>query len=377
MYARQLLPEIERQLFKGKAIIVYGARQVGKTTLVQALLAKHGADSLYLNCDEPDIRARLTDTTSTRLRQLVGKRSLVVIDEAQRVPNIGLTLKLLTDQFPGQQVVATGSSSLDLANTISEPLTGRKFEFHLHPLSLQELATVHSPLEIERLLEHYLVTGLYPEIVCHPTEAERRLDELSSSYLYKDILQYQHLRRPELLEKLLVALALQIGSEASFSELAKLLCVTKETVATYVRLLEQAFVIFSLRPFSRNKRNELVKMRKIYFYDLGIRNALIRNFNPLSLRQDTGALWENFLILERLKYNQARKRNPATYFWRTHQQQEIDYLEEQNGQLAAFEFTWTRLGKKRIPQPFFDAYPGSSGEIISRQNALEFLGISP
>lgn len=374
MIARVIQTRIVNCLFKGKVILIHGARQVGKTTLIRAIGETLKDQMLFLNCDEPDIRSILTDATSTQLGALIGSNKIIFIDEAQRVRNIGLTLKLMVDNMPERQIIATGSSSLDLSNATFEPLTGRKYEFQLYPFSLQELTALYSPLELQRLLERWLVFGLYPEIVTKTMESQTLLVNLTSSYLYQDVLQFQDIRKPELLERLLQALALQLGSEVSYNELADLLHVTKETVSHYIDLLEKCFVIFRLPPFSRNLRNELSKMRKIYFIDLGIRNALIRNFNPLSLRQDVGALWENFLICERLKNNANNGIFVNSYFWRTHQQQEIDYLEESAGTLSAFEFKW-RATSWRLPSAFARFYPDSSGKLVHPQNFLEFLGV--
>ena len=320
----------------------------------------------------PDLRTMLTEVTSTELHQLTGSKRLIFIDEAQRVRNIGLTLKLLVDNFPEKQVVATGSSSLDLSNEIVEPLTGRKYEFHLFPFSLIELRQKYSDIEINRILEQRIIMGMYPEIVEKTDESKVLLTGLASSYLYKDVLQYQNIRRPELLEKLLVALALQIGNEVSYNELANSLGATKETIASYIQLLEKSFVIFRLPPFSRNLRNELTKMRKIYFIDTGIRNALINNFNPVHLRQDIGQLWENFILCERLKSNSNTGRIVNRYFWRTHQQQEIDYLEEMNGEISGYEIKW-KPSKKHIPKAFVHAYPDSHVKMITPQNLWEFI----
>ncbi len=377
MIKREIQGRIKSRLFAGKVIIIYGARQVGKTTLIRAIgNALNQEETLFLNCDEPDIRSLLTDATSTQLKALIGANKIIFIDEAQRVKNIGLTLKLFADTMPERQIIATGSSSLDLTNAIVEPLTGRKYEFLLYPLSLRELTDRYTALDLQRLLEQWLIYGLYPEVVTKMDQASSLLPELASSYLYKDVLQFQDIRKPELLERLLQLLALQIGSEVSYNELATTLHVGKETIAHYVELLEKSFVIFRLPPFSRNLRNELTKMRKIYFYDLGIRNALIRNFNPLHLRADVGALWENFLICERLKKNANDGAFLNSYFWRTHQQQEIDYLEETAGKLAAFEFKW-KSANWQLPKVFSTAYPDSTGLAVQQNNFLEFLGIRP
>jgi uncharacterized protein len=363
---------VNQLLFKGKAVILYGARQVGKTTLIRSLQESRPEKSVYLNCDEPDIRLSLADATSTELKALIGNVRLVFLDEAQRVRNIGLCLKLMVDNFPDVQVIATGSSAFELSNTMSEPLTGRKYELQLFPFSVEELRHDLADLEIKRLLEHRMIYGMYPEIVQNYGEEFDLLKEIARSYLYKDVLHYQHIKNPEILEKLLQALALQIGSEVSYNELAVLLGIDKKTVASYIRILEQAFVVFSLRPFSRNLRNELKKLRKIYFVDTGIRNALINNFNPFPLRQDGGELWENFMMSERLKANNNQNRGVNMYFWRTHQQQEIDLIEESGGKLAGYEFKW---GKKKFkaPQIFQKTYPGSPVMPVTKENFAELV----
>jgi len=372
MLKRLISSRIEASLFKGRAIIIYGARQVGKTTLIHMLQKKYISNSIYLNCDEPDIRMALTDKTSAEIKNLIGKNRLIFIDEAQRVKNIGITLKMLVDQFPNKQVVATGSSSLDLSNEINEPLTGRKYEFQLFPFSYLELLQKYSKIDCKRILEKRMIMGMYPEIEEKPDEDRSLLRTLASDYLYKDVLQYQDIRKPELLEKLLIALALQVGSEVSFNELSNLLGMNKKTVNQYIQLLEKAFVIFRLPPFSRNLRNELSKLRKIYFYDTGIRNALINNFNSLNMRQDVGALWENFMISERIKACTNSGMEVNRYFWRTHQQQEIDLIEEMEGKLFGYEFKWKK-GRWRAPRMFLESYKGSSVEVIHPDQYESFL----
>ncbi len=375
MIKRTIQKSIENCFFKGKVIVLYGARQVGKTTLIKEIEKKGvAAKTLYLNCDEPDFREILSDVSSTQLKGIIGQKKVVFIDEAQRVKNIGLTLKLMVDNFPDVQVVATGSSSLDLSDEIIEPLTGRKYEFFLYPFSLAELQDKYSLIEIRRILNNRIILGMYPEIVEKPDEAEILLRNLASSYLYKDILQYQDIRRPELLERLLTALALQVGNEVSYNELSNLLGVNKQTIANYIQLLEKAFVIFRLPPFSRNLRNELTKLRKIYFFDTGIRNALLNNLNRFELRQDVGPMWENYMICERKKINNNTGNFVNSYFWRTHQQQEIDYLEEKDGQINAYEFKW-QTGKKRVPKAFTKAYQGSKIQFIDKENYEEFVGM--
>lgn len=288
-YSRTMQPHIEANLYKGKAIIIYGARQVGKTTLCRSIMQHHASDSLYLNCDEPDIRQMLTHKTSTELKAMLGSKSLIVIDEAQRVKDIGLTLKLIIDNYPEIQVIATGSSSFDLSNETKEPLTGRKLEYYLYPLAIAELLEQENRIETQRLLETRLIYGTYPGVV-NADEPASTIAEIASSYLYRDILEVQTVKNPDQLHRLLQALALQVWGEVSYNELGRLLSLDRATIARYVSLLEQAYVIFHLPSFSRNLRKELGKQRKIYFYDLGVRNALINSFNPLSLRQDVSAL---------------------------------------------------------------------------------------
>lgn len=373
MIPRIIESSIRERLFKGKAIIISGPRQVGKTTLLKQLNEVGPEPALWLNCDEPDIRLLLEDATSTALKSLIGVHKLVFIDEAQRVKNIGITLKLLVDQLPGVQVVATGSSALELANNLNEPLTGRKWEYQLYPFSTLELVQHQSLLEEKRLLEQRLIYGCYPEIINHPSTAAASLQELADNYLYKDLLSLGIVRKPALLEKIVVALALQIGNEVSFTELGQLTGVDPKTVEQYIQLLEKSYILFQLPAFSRNLRNEIKKGRKIYFYDNGIRNAIIKNFNPTELRQDIGALWENFLVSERRKYLSYKRKAVNPYFWRTHAQQEIDYIEEAGGLLQAIEFKWNENTKARLPESFANAYPGSKFSIINRENYMEFL----
>jgi len=371
---RTIQQSIEKALFKGKIIVLYGARQVGKTTLVQQIIKNITASSRYFNCDEPDIRSALTDKTSTELKSFLGGSALVVIDEAQRVKNIGITLKLLIDTYPDMHIIATGSSLFDLSNKIVEPLTGRKYEFYLYPCSLHELYTPATPLEIDRLLERRIIFGMYPEIVQTQGNVEEKLKEITRSYLFRDIMRFDRIKNSEAVEKLLQALALQIGNEVSYNELATLVGINKRTVQTYMQILEKSFIIFRLQPLSRNLRNELKKLRKIYFYDTGIRNALINNFNPLELRQDVGALWENFILSERIKYNHNNGHTVNMYFWRTTAGAEIDYVEERDGTFHAFECKWNKDTYKP-PTAFMSAYPQSTAEVINKQNYKGFVGL--
>lgn len=373
MIKRILYQKITSRLFKGKAIIILGARQVGKTTLLEELQKNTDGKLLFLNADEPDVRARLTNVTSSQLKQVIGDHKLLVIDEAQRIKNIGLTLKLITDQIKQVQVVATGSSAFELANEINEPLTGRKYEYNMFPVSLKEMIDHHGEMEEKRMLETRLIYGMYPEVVTNPGNEKRELENLSGSYLYKDIFSFQEIRRPDIVEKLLQALALQVCNEVSYNELAQIISADPITVERYIGLLEQAFVIFRLYSLSRNHRNELKKSRKVYFYDNGIRNALIANFNPLSLRQDTGALWENFMVSERMKHTQYHDIYCNRFFWRTLQQQEIDYIEEREGKLFAFEFKWNKKSQPKFPKTFAKAYPNAEMKMITPDNYEEFI----
>ncbi len=373
MIPRSQTPRLYARIGQGKVLILLGARQVGKTTLVRLLLQEIDREALWLNGDEPDVRALLTDATSARLRNIIGTHDLVVIDEAQRTPNVGLTVKLLVDEAPDVQVIATGSSALHLSDELAEPLTGRKFTFPLFPLSFGELVAHHGLLEETRQLQQRLVFGSYPEVVTHPEDASTRLKELASSYLYQDILALDQIRKPVLLDKLLRALALQVGSEVSNNELGQTVGAVNQTVTRYVDLLEKVFVVFKLPAFSRNVRNEIKKGKKIYFYDTGIRNAVIGNLNPLSARSDVGPLWENYVISERIKHIRNEGLTVRPHFWRTTQQQEIDYVEDWGDTLRAWEIKWNPSRSARFPSTFTKAYPGSETAIIHRENIDTFL----
>ncbi len=373
MIQRAIVEDIKKRLFKGKAILIFGPRQSGKSTLVENLLQETGESFLYMNGDEADVRETLTNTTSAKLKVLAGANKIVFIDEAQRISNIGLTLKLFTDQLKNIQVIASGSSTFELASQVNEPLTGRKYEFMLYPLSFGEMVKQNGLLEEKRLLEHRLVFGYYPEIVTHGAEEKELLKLLTNSYLYKDLLLLDQIKKPILLEKLLKALALQLGHEVNYSELAQMIEADKGTVEKYIDLLEKAFVLFRLPALNRNVRNEIKKGKKIYFYDCGIRNAIINNFHPVKNRTDTGALWENFFISERVKYLRYKNIDATHFFWRTTQQQEIDLIEETNEKMLAFECKWNPKARVRFPQTFTDNYPGSVSHVITPQNFEDFL----
>jgi len=376
MIKRAIARSFVDHFFKGKALLLFGPRQSGKTTLVKEILRNRKERILELNGDEPDVRELLSNTTSTRLKTIVGAAKVVVIDEAQRIQNIGLTLKLFVDQLKNVQVIASGSSSFELAGKISEPLTGRKYEFLLYPLSFGEMAKHHGMIEEKRLLEHRLIFGSYPEIVVKPGEEKELLKLLAESYLYKDLLTLDKMKKPAILEKIVRALALQIGNEVSYHEVGQLVGADNETVEKYISLLEQAYVVFRLPALSRSVRNEIKKGKKIYFYDNGVRNAVIGNFLPLQSRTDMGHLWENYLVSERIKLLHNERLEARGYFWRTTQQQEIDYIEEREEKLTAFEFKWNQKSKVRFPKTFLDNYEVGKTMLVTPKNLEDFCRIT-
>lgn len=367
---------LEKSIFAAmddqKAIIILGPRQAGKTTLLQHFKSQKETD-LWLNGDESDIRTLLKNPTSTLLKQIIGTKTRLFIDEAQRIENIGLCIKIIVDQIPNVKVIATGSSAFELANKINEPLTGRKWEFRLLPLSFQEMVDHHGLLDEKRLIQNRLVYGYYPEIVSNPGDEKNRLKEIANSYLFKDILTWENIQKPDRLEKLVQALAHQVGQEVSYRELGELIGLDKETVERYIILLEKAYIIFRLSSLSRNNRNELKRSRKVFFYDNGLRNSVINNFNPIESRNDIGALWENFLVSERIKFLENNRVWANRFFWRTSTQQEIDYIEEREGKLFAFEFKWNAKAKFKIPSAFMESYPDSNVKVINQENINEFL----
>ena len=357
---------------KGKAIVIIGARQVGKTTLVNSIIDKLNTKTLKLNGDEPKVRDALNSAGSVELESIIGNHRLVVIDEAQRIFNIGLVLKLIVDNVKDVQVIATGSSSFDLNEKIREPLTGRKYEYRLYPFSFAEMVSEGSLFEEKGKLEQRLVFGYYPEIVVKSREQVELLNNLAGSYLYRDILNFELIRNTSLLDKLLRALALQIGSEVSFNEIAQLIGSDNKTVEKYIDLLEKSFVLLRLKSFSRNLRKELVKKEKIYFYDHGIRNAVIGNYNNTGSRIDMGQLWENFIVSERIKYLNNNKIFAGSYFWRTMQQQEIDYVEEFEQKLSVYEFKYSKKAKVRFPLSFARNYTIERQSVVTPGNIEEF-----
>lgn len=370
MYQRYLKEKILKKIDSGKAIILVGARQVGKTTLIKEVL--ENKNYLFFDGDDPKTRTLLNQPNTQEIRQLLGKHKFIFIDEAQRIDGIGLTMKIITDQFKDVQLFISGSSSFDLSNKINEPLTGRKWEYQLFPISWEEFEDHHGYLYGEQQLETRLLYGLYPDVLNNPGEEVGILRNLLNSYLYRDILAHSELRKPEILDKLVQALALQVGSEVNYSELGQTLSVDRNTIERYIEILEKGYVIFKLGSFSKNVRNEIKKNKKIYFYDNGIRNMIIGNFDPLNLRLDKGALWENFLISERVKQNEYKESLARKYFWRTKQQQEVDFVEDIGGRIYGYEFKWSEKKIKKLPKTFTEAYK-SENKIITRSNFREFV----
>ena len=372
MIERLLYKTIENKLFAGKIIILTGARQVGKTTLLKQLLRqKEGV--LWLNGDELQVQNLFANASADRLLSEFSNSKIVILDEAQRIENIGLRLKLIADSDSEVQVIATGSSAFELANKVNEPLTGRKWEYQMFPLSFGEMVAHHGKLKEMRMLPRRIIYGYYPEVVTNDGNEVEILKLLTDAYLYKDILSWESIKHPDKLQTLLRALAYQVGSQVSYNELSQMCSMDSKTVERYINLLEQCYIIFRLPSFSRNLRHELKSSRKIYFYDNGIRNALIADYRAPEVRQDIGALWENFVIAERMKSNEYYHRWVNRYFWRTKQQQEIDYLEESGGKLHAYEMKWNPRAKASITKTFTDAYPNSEFQVITPDNIADFL----
>ena len=373
MIHRQLEEQITPLLGIGKAIVIMGARQVGKSTLLETIFRDRD-NILWMTGDDLDVQELFGQMTSTRLKALLGNAKTLIVDEAQRIPDIGLRLKLITDQIKDVQVIATGSSSFELASKVSESLAGRKREFRMFPISFSEMVSHTNLLEELRLIPHRMIYGYYPEVVCNPGSESVILKELVDSFLYKDILSLDNINKPDKIVRLLKALAFQIGRQVSYHEVGQLIGLDSKTVERYIDILEKSYIIFRLGSFSRNLRNELKLSRKVYFWDLGIRNMLIGNLAQVENRPDAGALWENFILAERLKRNSYAGSIAQYWFWRTQQQKEIDYLEEENGQLNAYEFKWSdKKADVRIPESFAKAYPDASFSVITPKKVDEFL----
>lgn len=373
MIPRKLEDIVTGALNKRKAIIIMGPRQVGKSTLLQTLFG-NDQSVFWINGDEQDMRSMFVNATSTSLKAAIGNHSYIVIDEAQRISDIGINLKLIIDNIPDVQVIVTGSSSFELSNKINEPLTGRKFEYRMFPLSFGEMVSHTNLIEEKRLLKHRMIFGYYPDVVVNSGNEKEILKNLSSSYLFKDILSFDKIQKSEQLVKLLQCLALQIGSQVSYNELGQQIGIDSKTVERYINLLEKCYIIFRLTSFSRNLRNELKKSRKIYFYDNGIRNSILGNYSLIENRMpsEIGALWENFAIAERMKRNAYNKAYCNNWFWRNKEQQEIDYLEEADGEISSFEFKWNPNKKVSVPNSFAKEYK-SSFSVINPDNIEEFL----
>lgn len=372
---RSLIDEVLSKLNdeNHKVIIIYGARQTGKTTFVKEVLKQMSGKTLFIDGDLFQNKEILSSSDLTKLKDLVGDNDVLCIDEAQRIRDIGINLKILHDNFKNLRIIVTGSSSLDLANVTKEPLTGRNYTYQLYPISILELSKLHTPFEIKSQVEQRLIFGSYPEIfrIDGMENKIKYLRTISSDYLYKDVLEFQSIRHSDKLRNLLKLLAFQIGSEVSYSELATKLEISKQTVEHYIDLLAKSFVITVLHGFSRNLRKEITRKPKIYFCDLGIRNAIIDDFSYLDSRADIGALWENFLVIERLKRNEYQKHFCSQYFWRTYTGAELDYVEEYNGKLYGYEFKYQKTGK--APQMWTETYKGEF-ECFNRENFLGFVG---
>ena len=370
---RLLKDKLTYWLNKRKVLVLTGARQVGKTTLLKDLF--EGQQMLWLNGDDPAVRTRLDNITLSGIKDLVGGYQIVVIDEVQRILNPGILLKMMIDNFPEVQFVATGSSALEISDKVFEPLTGRHILFHLYPFAQAEIYPTKSAFELEQQIPFHLRFGSYPDVVINPLDAETLLKNLAGQYLYKDVLIWKDIRKPELLDKLLKLLAYQVSSEVSINELANALKVKSETVENYIDLLEKSFVVFRLKSYSTNERKEVTKMNKIYFWDNGIRNSIIDDFRPLELRNDIGALWENFLVSERMKMKAWKEITAKSYFWRNKQQREVDYIEEQYGELTAYEMKWNSEKNHKVTLAFTNAYPTAKTEIITPLNFKGFVFI--
>jgi len=377
MYDRFIRKSIESWLFKGKIVIIYGARQVGKTTLSKQILDKFGKDSLYLNCEIESVKDELSKAEPARIRSFFGNKKIVVLDEAQSIENIGRILKTFVDEYKDIQIIATGSSSFDLANKINEPLTGRSIDFMLFPLSIGEIIKKDGLSEFKANEEIFFRFGSYPGIYSKRHSQEEmvaEIENIQSHYLYKDILSLENIRKPKILQDLLKLLAFKIGSEASLNELANNLHTSIATIDRYIDLLEKAFIIKKVSAFSRNLRNEINKNFKVYFWDIGLRNMIVRNMNPIDTRDDIGKLFENIFITERIKMSTNMQEFKNYYFWRTYEQKEIDLIEEYAGGLHAFECKYSnhRLSET-TKKTFMDTYPGSSLELVTKDNYLDFL----
>jgi len=371
-YKRIVEDSLKNVLFRGKVLVVVGARQVGKTTMLRRISSEY-PNLLWLNADENNVRDRLSNHSINSIKNLIGSYKIVIIDEIQRIKNTGILLKLMIDNFKDVQFIATGSSALEISDFIFEPLTGRHFLFHLYPFSLAEIYNKKSPFEIEQELPFHLIYGSYPEVCIKRDLAEMILKNLAQQYLYKDVLIWKDIRKPELLDKLLKLLAYQICSEVSVNELANQLKVKSETVENYIDLLEKSFVIYRLKSYSTNSRKEVSKMSKILFWDVGIRNAIIEDFRALPNRNDVGQLFENFMISERMKMNAWLRPSVKSFFWRNYNKSEVDYVEYENNKLSAYEMKHNTVKKHKVSQSFTNIYPDAKTIVITPENFVPFV----
>ncbi len=372
---RYILPQVEKRITPSKVVVIYGPRQVGKTTLVKELLKKVTEPFLFVSGEDRNIQSWLGSQSIGTLKKNIGRHKLLVVDEAQKVEQIGLNLKLIVDHIEGIKVVATGSSSFDLANQFGEPLVGRKWQFDLYPIAQMELNAFEAPFQTEENLPSRMIFGGYPEVVTAESDEDRReiLNTIVNSYLYKDLLEFEEIRKSKKLLDILKMLAFQIGKQVSLNELSNNVNLNFRTLEKYLDLLEKVFVLKRVNAFSRNLRKEISKSARYYFWDNGVRNAIINNFNYLDTRNDADALWENYLFIERMKKQAYQKIYANNYFWRTYDQKEIDLVEEREGKLFAYEFKWGRK-KTKPPRLWFDTYPNAEFEEINRENYLAFIG---
>jgi uncharacterized protein len=381
MYYRTISKQLDKWLDSHHSFTLYGARQTGKTTLVQEYAQKSGLKFKFVDCDKLQNRIRIEVEDDTKLKEFIGDSQLLILDEAQRVKNIGLNMKIIHDNIPGVKVIATGSSALDLASQIKEPMTGRDMSFYLHPLSLTELHQKYDKVDLSFRIDELLLYGSYPEVINLDSveKKENQLYTLAENYLYKDLLELDLIKKTSVLHNLLRVLAFSIGSEVTNTSLAQKLGVRNETIERYLDLLEQCFIITRIRPYNRKIINEIKFPFKVYFWDLGIRNALLEDFSPISTRDDRtiGGLWENFVVIERIKFVQNSGKRAKFYFWRTNgsSSKEYDLIEEVNTIPTVFEIKWGESGVKKVKKYplFFDNYPGSELYVISKNNFLDYL----
>ncbi len=370
---RNIEKQILDDFFKGKVIILLGARQVGKSTLIKNITKTFGEEVLWLDGENADVQLVFREMNSEKAKHIVGKHKILVIDEAQKIDNIGSILKIYADYHSEIQVIASGSSAFELRNLLNEPLTGRKFEYYLFPFSFSEMSNSNNILHEQRQLSQRLRYGSYPEVVLNYDDSERLLRFLSDSYLYKDIFLFKGIKKPEKMLELLKLLSWQIGSETNYNELSRILKLDNQTIESYIHLLEQAFVVFRISAFHTNQRSELKKTKKIYFNDLGIRNAIINDFRPIEIRNDIGALFENYMINEIRKLNYYNRIYANIYFWRSAEQKEVDLILEKNNYLHLFEFKWNPLKKVKLTKSFSNIYQNYSFNILNRDNYSYYL----